>query len=433
MASLCSLPRIPMVKIMEYLPVADVLNLRLTCSYMFVSSQFNEFFKRVKLQINLLSTEGLKVFKNLCNKFVSIFTLQINSFDGDINLLLPYIKNIKKVIIHTKQLEQISSECMNIINLTIDIYSLSSEKSVQEEVNFACLSKLAKLDELSLGVRNNYMQQDVLNTSDLHIILTSAKSISKIKFIGDMNITGPKWIQYLDEKEQAHEKQVAESLAEVISSSHNIKEWSFSKVYWQGNLFQFPNNINILTWKVPVLLNPVCLLDTNVEQLRIDFCAFDAKNFKIPSLKMLEIYGDKYDHDKYGGGEDLVDPIDVEGLYLPELEDLCVCCVSDLFQFEPLLLPTLKRLSLGPKKTLKESHFAWISRMLRKCVAICTLVIDQQFYKSDNQLLAISESGLKNLLETSPSLEIRFVGKFQNITISLKNFDKQIEKIRHLL
>ena len=74
MANLCSLARIPVVKIMKYLQVA-VLNLRLTCSYMFESSQFDEFFKRVKLQINLLSTSDLKVFKNLCNKFVSIFTL----------------------------------------------------------------------------------------------------------------------------------------------------------------------------------------------------------------------------------------------------------------------------------------------------------------------------------------------------------------------
>ena len=62
MANLCSLPQIPLVKIMEYLPVADVLNLRLVCSYMFVSSQFDEFFKRVKLEINFLSTSDLKVF-----------------------------------------------------------------------------------------------------------------------------------------------------------------------------------------------------------------------------------------------------------------------------------------------------------------------------------------------------------------------------------
>ena len=70
--------------------------------------------------------------------------------------------------------------------------------------------------------------------------------------------------------------------------------------------------------------------------------------------------------------------------------------------------------------------------MLTKCAAICTLVINRKFDKLDNQLLAISESSLKNLLETSPLLEIKFVGKFQNITISLKNFDKQIEKICHL-
>lgn len=98
MTNLCSLPQIPQVKIMEYLPVADVLNLRLICLYMFVSSQFDEFFKRVKLEINFLSTSDLKVFKNLCNKFVSIFTLQINSFEGDISLLLPILKISKRLL-----------------------------------------------------------------------------------------------------------------------------------------------------------------------------------------------------------------------------------------------------------------------------------------------------------------------------------------------
>ena len=48
------------------------------------------------------------------------------------------------------------------------------------------------------------------------------------------------------------------------------------------------------------MFDPVCLLDTHIEQLRIDFCAFDAKYFEIPSLKILEIYGDKYNGDKYG-------------------------------------------------------------------------------------------------------------------------------------
>ena len=47
----------------------------------------------------------------------------------------------------------------------------------------------------------------------------------------------------------------------------------------------------------------------------------------------------------------------MEGLYLPKLEDLCICCVSDLFQFEPLILPSLKRLSLGPKKNTERKSF----------------------------------------------------------------------------
>ena len=247
MANICSLPSIPIVKIMEYLPVADILKLRLTCSYMFVSSQSDAFFKKVKIRINKLSTSDLEVFKNLCDKFVKVFASQINQFDGDINLILPCIKNVKKIIIHANQLLQVCNECTVINTLAIDLCSLSSEMSVLEEVNFRSLLKLTKLGELSLGVRNGLLQYDVLSTSTLRNILTSAKSISKIKFIGHMNITGAEWTRHLDKKELADEKQVVESLMKIISCSHNIKEWSFSEVYWKGNLFQFPSNISALT------------------------------------------------------------------------------------------------------------------------------------------------------------------------------------------
>ena len=430
MTNICSLPSIPIVKTMEYLPVADILKLRLVCSYMFVSSQSDAFFKRVKIRINQLSTNDLEVFKNLCDKFVRVSVLQINRFDGDINLILPCIRNVKKIIIHTKQLLQICSECSMINTLAIDVCSLSSEKSVLEEVNFRSLSKLAKLRELSLGVRSGLLQNDVLSTSNLYNILTSAKSISKIKFIGHMNITGPEWTRHLDEKELADEKQVVESLMKVISCSHNIKEWSFSEVYWKGNLFQFPSNISILTWRVPLWFNSACILHTHIEHLRIDGCAFDATNMKLPTLKILQINGDIHNH---GNVDKIMDPIDTDGLYLPKLEDLFLCCVKDLFKFEPLLLPTLKRLSLGPIETLKKNPFAWILRILTKCIALSTLIIDRKFYESEDQSLAISESGLKDLLIMFPSLEIKFVGKFQNISISLKNFNKEVRKLRHFL
>ena len=430
MANICSLPSIPIVKIMEYLPVADILKLRLTCSYMFVSSQSDAFFKKVKIRINRLSTSDLEVFKNLCDKFVRVFALQINQFDGDINLILPCIKNVKKIIIHANQLLQVCNECTVINTLAIDVCSLSSEMSVLEEVNFRSLSKLTKLGELSLGVRNGLLQYDVLSTSTLRNILTSAKSIFKIKFIGHMNITGPEWTRHLDKKELADEKQVVESLMKIISCSHNIKEWSFSEVYWKGNLFQFPSNISALTWKVPIWFNSACIFNTHIEHLRIDGCAFDATNMKLPSLKMLEINGDIHNH---GNVDKMMNPIDTEGLYLPKLEDLCVCYVTDLFKFEPLLLPTLKRLSLGPMEVLNKNHFAWILTILTKCVALSTLVIDRKFCESEDQSLAISESGLKDLLVMFPSLEIKFVGKFQNISISLKNFKKEIRKFRHVL
>ena len=127
-------------------------------------------------------------------------------------MILPCIKNVKKIIIQTNQLIQACNECTVINTLAIDVCSLSSEKSLLEEVNFRSLSKLAKLGKLSLGVRNRLPQYEVLNTFNLYNILTNAKSISKIKFIGLMNITGPEWTRHLDKKELADEKQVVESL-----------------------------------------------------------------------------------------------------------------------------------------------------------------------------------------------------------------------------
>ena len=68
MTNLCTLPSIPVLKIMGFLAVDDILNLRLTCSRMLELSECETFFKRVNVKVHDLSLSDVMTFKNLCVK-----------------------------------------------------------------------------------------------------------------------------------------------------------------------------------------------------------------------------------------------------------------------------------------------------------------------------------------------------------------------------
>ena len=157
MKNLCTLPSIPVLKIMGFLAIDDILNLRLTCSRMLELSDCETFFKRVNVKVHDLSPSAVIIFKNLCDKYASVFVLKINDFAVDVSVILAHITHVKEMIINVKHLHRICDECKNIQTLTIDIYGLNFFEheflAGRRDLDLRCLSKLEQLDTLVIGGR----------------------------------------------------------------------------------------------------------------------------------------------------------------------------------------------------------------------------------------------------------------------------------------
>ena len=157
MKNLCTLPSIPVLKIMGFLAIDDILNLRLTCSRMLELSDCETFFKRVNVKVHDLSPSAVIIFKNLCDKYASVFVLKINYFAVDVSVILAHITHVKEMIINVKHLHRICNECKNIQTLTIDIYGLNFFEheflAGRRDLDLRCLSKLEQLDTLVIGGR----------------------------------------------------------------------------------------------------------------------------------------------------------------------------------------------------------------------------------------------------------------------------------------
>ena len=157
MKNLCTLPSIPVLKIMGFLAIDDILNLRLTCSHMLELSECETFFERVNVKVHDLSLSDIMTFKNLCDKYASVFVLKINYFVGDVSVILAHITHVKEMIINVKHLHRICDECKNIQTLAIDIYGLNFFEheflAGRRDLDLRCLSKLEQLDTLVIGGR----------------------------------------------------------------------------------------------------------------------------------------------------------------------------------------------------------------------------------------------------------------------------------------
>ena len=157
MKNLCTLPSIPVLKIMGFLAIDDILNLRLTCSHMLELSECETFFERVNVKVHDLSLSDIMTFKNLCDKYASVFVLKINYFVGDVSVILAHVTHVKEMIINVKHLHRICDECKNIQTLAIDIYGLNFFEheflAGRRDLDLRCLSKLEQLDTLVIGGR----------------------------------------------------------------------------------------------------------------------------------------------------------------------------------------------------------------------------------------------------------------------------------------
>ena len=63
METLLNLPNVMLLKLLQKLPVDDILNLRSTCSHLFKLSRNRKFFERVVVNVSSLSLDHLEIIK----------------------------------------------------------------------------------------------------------------------------------------------------------------------------------------------------------------------------------------------------------------------------------------------------------------------------------------------------------------------------------
>ena len=413
---LCNLPDVVFARIMEYLKSKDALNLRLTCYDLYNLSNCREYFKKFKVKVGELDTERLKSLQYLLENYgiyLSLNFVHVQEFYW--SSLLKYLTNIENVQVSDWQLDDVCQNCIKIKKLMIhlkgsnhdDLYS-SREKNI-----FTCLSKLNNLDELILQPVEYYY---LLKPSILLHLLSSAKAITKIRFIGYFYICE-------DEKDIEDSEVIAmDELQKLIKCSSNLKEWEVQRLVTPNPKYtlMFPYNMKCLDY------GPWCQDFMKLENLKdIEKLAIHGQYFlglsviNYPNLKVLKI----------GYYKDCEHNLDGKGIYLPKLKLLTLEQVQYLKPFERLLLPTLERLNIMSVVDLTED---FLKLILAKCVSLKEMVIllaNKPIWNFSK--VVISANFLKRMVDSIPGLKIKFRSYYfaDDMIITSKYFDERVLKI----
>ena len=180
MDNLLDLPDVILLKLLQNLPVNDVLNLRSTCSHLFKLSRNREFFERVVVNVSSLSPDHLEIVKRLLEEYDTSLTLKALSENDSVNSIIPFMTNIKELSINKKYLETVCTHCKSIKKLSVDLgpFDIYEEDSFVVDVDFTCLSKFTNLTELVIGTESSIYQVP-LDPKMLYDIFGSIVSVSK--------------------------------------------------------------------------------------------------------------------------------------------------------------------------------------------------------------------------------------------------------------
>ena len=413
---LCNLPDVVFARIMEYLKSKDALNLRLTCYDLYNLSNCREYFKKFKVKVGELDTERLKSLQYLLENYgiyLSLNFVHVQEFYW--SSLLKYLTNIENVQVSDWQLDDVCQNCIKIKKLMIHLKGSNHDDlySSREKNTFTCLSKLNNLDELILQPVEYYY---LLKPSILLHLLSSAKAITKIRFIGYFYICE-------DEKDIEDSEVIAmDELQKLIKCPSNLKEWEVQRLVTPNPKYtlMFPYNMKCLDY------GPWCQDFMKLENLKdIEKLAIHGQYFlglsviNYPNLKVLKI----------GYYQDCEHNLDGKGIYLPKLKLLTLEQVQYLKPFERLLLPTLERLNIMSVVDLTED---FLKLILAKCVSLKEMVIllaNKPIWNFSK--VVISANFLKRMVDSIPGLKIKFRSYYfaDDMIITSKYFDERVLKI----
>ena len=411
MDNLLDLPDVILLKLLQNLPVNDVLNLRSTCSHLFKLSRNREFFERVVVNVSSLSLDHLEIIKGLLEEYDTSITLKALSENDSINSVIPYMTNIEGLSINKKHLETILTHCKNIKKLSVDLgpFDIYEEDSFVVDVDFTCLSKFTNLTELVIGGESS-IDQVPLDPRILYDILSSIITVSKFTLhkicIKRKDITE----SHPDDKGHPDDEELTSSLQDLITGLSNIEHWSLIDVYCQANIFNFPTSMKSLKCEGVKCENLFeCEHKIYKDSKDVEFVG---ESIEYPNLRVLKVSGDL--------------PGKCRLVFGPHLEILDLRYIQCVGKFRPLFNSNLKNVTMDTCSFLTDNM---LKCFIPNCDTLQRLIIECDWNWGWDQHWEVS-SALKLILNTMPKLIIELHYFFENnVTLTLENFDLVIEKI----
>ena len=329
-----SLPDVSLQNLLGYLTVDDVINLRLTCSRMFQVSKCKEFYGKVQIRMSNIKDNDVKLFQNLCDKFASNVRFSTEGcFEERLRWILPYVKNIKDILVNIRYLKQVRTEFKYIKHLAISYIYTDDLKN--DDINFSCLSMAKELDHLSIEGTLFNLPELYLCQPMLYDIFKHTKQISKISF------------DNIEVENDEHFK--LDSLSKEIENSSHITEWHLNSVVAPSGIFNLPKDVRILECRNTNCINFRNYEYNMIQKLALESVNFENKVFKFENLKILEITGHL-----------LGDEFEWKTVICPKLEILRLYEIHHIRSFQNLLTGELKTLHMSLIGGISENVRDWI-------------------------------------------------------------------------
>lgn len=404
MASLHNLIDHILRQIFNYLPVQDILSLRLTCSHLHLVSKCKAFYDRIQLTLKSLQSNHLHILKNVLENSVRSIRIKLPPLDESMFVTIADVSGeIEDISIDIKDLKWICKHCKNIRRLVIrfDFGLICHLKLDLDQIaKFHCLSELNDLDELhftsshSVKYTVNVITFGHYTQSMLNDILENASSITKIGFHN---------IEFKD-----HDNKLTQKTRKNVCNASHINHWTFENFYCWENIFEFPPSIVSLEMREARYIN-LNLAHTKMENLVLHNAKFRCKEFNFKNLKTLELSGVLKEMS-------LICMYDLH--YCAEVENLKL---SDLYCDHAFSAMYMSLFTSKVKILTLENIYRMNETILEKILKRCPSLIELTLKKIPN----VSTVFARFIRFSRPNMKLTI----DNVTITFKNWKRAIQHL----
>lgn len=285
-----NLPHNTLWRIIEFLPISDALNYRLSCRLFYKITRCKQFYQQIQIKVVSLSGNDISVFRNLMEKYGPEVRLSIQCLSNfDLPKVAPYVSLVQEMTISLCFIHLISTNCKYLRKLKI-CFSTNFEKNSVLSVDFTCLDKLKKLDQI---IFQGYF---LFPKKLLKDIFTKLKNIRSVEF-QDLSFG-------------VCEYRNVDNLQTLMEESCHIESWTFANINCVKRVFTLPKLARYLkcsevlfdvididnSFLQTLVLNSITWINKeethhleNLITLKLRYSQFSANSFKCKNLQNLEI------------------------------------------------------------------------------------------------------------------------------------------------